>query len=260
MATTEVGLQVIQKQIDHCDTIVDNIDTIVPKLYKIRQQALAQKEYINDIQSKIILDISSIHQTTKVGTFDGAGSLDSTLVSSNYTTNIFNTGEDSTDLINQRCVIQSLFKYKHEVGTSTHFTTEQIGLVDDRTKGLNLRDVVDITGTLNVLLSTSNSSPVAASTTFNNLILQSGTNSAIVPSAGESLVGAAGNNSYGPKAFGATEKVIDAVTGSYFAPYVTQIGLYNDQNQLLAYGKLANPIKNDDELALGIVVRFDVNS
>ena len=67
------------------------------------------------------------------------------------------------------------------------------------------------------------------------------------------------NNSYGPKRFGATEGVIDAVTGSYFAPYVTQIGLYNDQNQLLAYGKLANPIKNEDDLALGIVIRFDVN-
>tara|TARA_B100000902_G_scaffold353546_1_gene365089 strand:- start:59 stop:1120 length:1062 start_codon:yes stop_codon:yes gene_type:complete len=68
------------------------------------------------------------------------------------------------------------------------------------------------------------------------------------------------NNSYGPKSFGATEKVIDAVTGSYFAPYVTQIGLYNDQNQLLALGKLASPLKNEDDLALGIVVRFDVNS
>lgn len=198
MATTEVGLQVIQKQIDHCDTIVDNIDTIVPKLYKIRQQALAQKEYINDIQSKIILDISSIHQTTKVGTFGGSTSLDSTLVSSNYVTdNLFNT----TNSANQRCVIQSLFKYKHEVGTSTHFTTEQIGLVDDRTKGLNLRDVVDITGTLNVLLSTSNTSPVAAGTTFNNLILRSGTYSAIVPVTGNeannSLVGEPSANSYG---------------------------------------------------------------
>tara|TARA_B100000287_G_scaffold224145_1_gene211518 strand:- start:797 stop:1849 length:1053 start_codon:yes stop_codon:yes gene_type:complete len=67
-------------------------------------------------------------------------------------------------------------------------------------------------------------------------------------------------SSYGDKAFSATEKVADFVTGSKFAPYITQIGLYNDQNQLLAYGKLANPIKNDDELALGFVVRFDVNS
>ena len=216
MATTEVGLQVIQKQIDHCDTIVDNIDTIVPKLYKIRQQALAQKEYINDIQSKIILDINSIDSTNKVGTFSGSGTLNSTLVSSNYITDIFS----NTNSANQRGVIQSLFKYKHEVGTSTHFTTEQIGLVDDRTKGLNLRDVVVITGTLNVLLSTSNSTPVAASTTFNNLILSSITNSAIVPSGTVSLVGTASATSYGavvnndlPSHLGAALSVTGNVVG-----------------------------------------------
>ena len=67
-------------------------------------------------------------------------------------------------------------------------------------------------------------------------------------------------SSYGERAYGATDKIASFVTHSTFAPYITQIGLYNDQNQLLAVGKLANPIKNDDELALGIVVRFDVNS
>jgi hypothetical protein len=67
-------------------------------------------------------------------------------------------------------------------------------------------------------------------------------------------------SSYGERAYSATEKVAPFVTGSKFAPYITQIGLYNDQNQLLAVGKLANPIKNEDELALAFVVRFDVNS
>lgn len=67
-------------------------------------------------------------------------------------------------------------------------------------------------------------------------------------------------SSYGERAYGATDKIASFVTHSTFAPYITQIGLYNDQNQLLAVGKLASPIKNDDELALGIVVRFDVNS
>ena len=67
-------------------------------------------------------------------------------------------------------------------------------------------------------------------------------------------------SSYGDRAYGATDKIAPFVTHSNFAPYVTQIGLYNDQNQLLAYAKLAKPIKNDDELALGFIVRFDVNS
>lgn len=73
-------------------------------------------------------------------------------------------------------------------------------------------------------------------------------------------LGSISASSYGERAYGATERIANFVTHSEFAPYITQIGLYNDQNQLLAMGKLARPIKNDDELALGFVVRFDVNS
>ena len=44
---------------------------------------------------------------------------------------------------------------------------------------------------------------------------------------------------------------------SEFGPYVTKVGLYNDFNELLAIGQLSSPIKNDKDLALGFVVRFD---
>jgi hypothetical protein len=54
-------------------------------------------------------------------------------------------------------------------------------------------------------------------------------------------------------------KLIGQATHSEFATYVTGIGLYNDQNELLAIGKTAKPIKNDKELALTFVVRFDTN-
>ena len=47
------------------------------------------------------------------------------------------------------------------------------------------------------------------------------------------------------------------VTHSKFEPYVTKVGLYNDFNELVAVGQLSHPIKNDRELALGILVRFD---
>ena len=57
MATTEVGIDFLQEQVDNCDSIVANIDKIVPKLYKIRQQALAQKEYINDVNKIILTNI-----------------------------------------------------------------------------------------------------------------------------------------------------------------------------------------------------------
>tara|TARA_Y100000592_G_scaffold97085_1_gene166992 strand:- start:317 stop:1336 length:1020 start_codon:yes stop_codon:yes gene_type:complete len=47
------------------------------------------------------------------------------------------------------------------------------------------------------------------------------------------------------------------VTHSEFRPYVTKVGLYNDFNQLVAIGQLSAPIKNDKDLSLAIVVRFD---
>ena len=47
------------------------------------------------------------------------------------------------------------------------------------------------------------------------------------------------------------------VTHSEFRPYVTKVGLYNDFNELIAIGQLSAPIKNDKDLALGFVVRFD---
>jgi hypothetical protein len=35
----------------------------------------------------------------------------------------------------------------------------------------------------------------------------------------------------------------DFATGSYFKPYITTIGLYNDNNELLLVGKFAQPIQ-----------------
>ena len=52
-------------------------------------------------------------------------------------------------------------------------------------------------------------------------------------------------------------KYADFVNDADFSPYVTKIGLYNDFNELLAIGQLSSPIKNDKDLALGFVVRFD---
>lgn len=58
--------------------------------------------------------------------------------------------------------------------------------------------------------------------------------------------------------YNATDKFAGFVTHSEFRPYVTEIGLYNDSNQLLAVGKLAKPIKLSKETQTTFVVRFDV--
>ena len=54
-------------------------------------------------------------------------------------------------------------------------------------------------------------------------------------------------------------ELIGEATHSDFATYVTSIGLYNSNNELMAIAKTAKPIKNDRELALTFVVRFDTN-
>jgi len=51
---------------------------------------------------------------------------------------------------------------------------------------------------------------------------------------------------------------IDGVTNTYWNPYVTQIGLYDNSGELLALGKLAHPIKLSNEIDTTFVVRFDV--
>lgn len=56
----------------------------------------------------------------------------------------------------------------------------------------------------------------------------------------------------------ATDTYNNFVTHSEFRPYVTQIGLYNDNNELLAHAKLGKPIKLDDQYDTSFVVKFDV--
>ena len=46
-------------------------------------------------------------------------------------------------------------------------------------------------------------------------------------------------------------------TGSNFKPYVTTIGLYNEEGELLVIGKLAQPVRMSDETDTTFVVRFD---
>ena len=65
--------------------------------------------------------------------------------------------------------------------------------------------------------------------------------------------------SYADKQYEIGTKLLGAATHSHFATYVTTIGLYNDANELLAIGKTAKPIKNEKEMSLSFVVRFDTN-
>tara|TARA_A100001201_G_scaffold106263_1_gene90883 strand:+ start:27 stop:1040 length:1014 start_codon:yes stop_codon:yes gene_type:complete len=58
--------------------------------------------------------------------------------------------------------------------------------------------------------------------------------------------------------YNATDKYEGFVTHSEFAPYMSSVGLYNDDGELCAVGKLAKPIKLNQDATTTVVVRFDV--
>jgi hypothetical protein len=66
------------------------------------------------------------------------------------------------------------------------------------------------------------------------------------------------NNLTGSLFFRPSGVIADNVTGSYFQPYITTVGLYNDQQELLAVGKLATPLKKPADTELTIIVRIDI--
>jgi len=49
----------------------------------------------------------------------------------------------------------------------------------------------------------------------------------------------------------------DFATGSYFKPYVTSIGLYNEANELLLVAKLSQPLVMSDITDTTFVIRYD---
>ena len=77
-----------------------------------------------------------------------------------------------------------------------------------------------------------------------------------VPSNTIDLVLPAGSSSYASSYTAGTEYQ-NFTTHSEFGTYVTNIGLYNDERELLAIAKLSNPIKNDKDLPISFLVRFD---
>ncbi len=50
---------------------------------------------------------------------------------------------------------------------------------------------------------------------------------------------------------------LDTITGSYFSPYITTIGLYDGNSQLLAIGKLAKPLQSSQTTDTTILVNID---
>jgi len=58
--------------------------------------------------------------------------------------------------------------------------------------------------------------------------------------------------------YNAAQEAESFVTHSEFRPYVSEIGLYNENSELLIHGKLAKPIRLSDDIETTFIVRFDV--
>ena len=54
-----------------------------------------------------------------------------------------------------------------------------------------------------------------------------------------------------------SHELADFATGSLFKPHITTIGLYNNDNELLVIGKLAQSIRSSDETDTTFIVRWD---
>jgi hypothetical protein len=48
------------------------------------------------------------------------------------------------------------------------------------------------------------------------------------------------------------------ITGSVFQPYITTVGLYNDANELIAVGKMAQPVPKSANTEMTIIVKIDI--
>lgn len=56
---------------------------------------------------------------------------------------------------------------------------------------------------------------------------------------------------------GTLDTVYDYVTGSMFTPYITTVGLYDDNQNLLAVAKLAQPVQTNPMVDLNILINID---
>jgi len=67
------------------------------------------------------------------------------------------------------------------------------------------------------------------------------------------------NHTLNPTALtGSNNRLKNNVTGSAFQPYITSVGLYNDANELIAIGKLSQPLQKPADTELTIQVKLDI--
>jgi hypothetical protein len=117
--------------------------------------------------------------------------------------------------------------------------------------GLNIEDYV----TENNVTCSFSSSITIYETQYKCTIRESEFNATLNPSAQNSgsVVEISGSSFY-QRGDGSLK---DNVTGSYFSPYITTVGLYDEMQNLLAVGKLAQPLPTSDTTDTTILINLD---
>ena len=64
--------------------------------------------------------------------------------------------------------------------------------------------------------------------------------------------------SYNPSLLSSSNEIYNHFTASYFSPYITTIGLYNDNDELLAVSKLSQPLPTSRVTDINILVKLDL--
>ena len=67
------------------------------------------------------------------------------------------------------------------------------------------------------------------------------------------------NYTYNPSTYasGSRENVWYFASSSYFTPYATMVGLYNDANELLAVAKFSQPLPISPDTDTNVLIRID---
>jgi hypothetical protein len=91
-----------------------------------------------------------------------------------------------------------------------------------------------------------------------NPTLAIGTSGFIFQSGSQYITGSTLPNNYTGSYYVYPDTTVkDFATASYFNPYVTTVGLYNDSNQLLAIAKLAQPLPLSNNTDTTILIKLD---
>lgn len=156
------------------------------------------------------------------------------ITSSNFPNGLFLTDDGEGNIISGSEVVGQLF-YSHGIAVLTKSRCATIG-----------NEVTDVRNFNSQIISFSSSLTIFENQ-FKCTILENEFGSSLNPSLLTSSIDGGLNTAYYPY-----------VTSSFFTPYVTQVGLYNESNQLVAVGKLSFPVPISQYTDTTILVNFDI--